>query len=147
MRFPFFDVRVVKLCLSFPGDQKLRNGLPRFVMRNAMAGIVPDAVCWRPNKSMLGHGFQHALRSHGRKTVESVLPNLDAISHYVDPMWCRELVAPLMAGTARPGDVTRFFLIIALALWLARSHRASTACTSTRQSPFGATGLLSPAAG
>jgi len=43
-RHPFFDRRVVELCVSFPGEQKRQGGWSRFVLRNAMRGIAPDAV-------------------------------------------------------------------------------------------------------
>jgi asparagine synthase (glutamine-hydrolysing) len=44
---PFFDRRVVELCFSFPGSQKRRGGLSRFVLRNAMRGLLPASVVER----------------------------------------------------------------------------------------------------
>jgi asparagine synthase (glutamine-hydrolysing) len=46
-RHPFFDLRLVKLCLSLPWDLKVRNGWGKFVLRSAMAGEVPDEIRWR----------------------------------------------------------------------------------------------------
>lgn len=44
---PFFDRQVVELCFSFPGSQKRRRGLSRFVLRNAMASLLPESVATR----------------------------------------------------------------------------------------------------
>jgi asparagine synthase (glutamine-hydrolysing) len=41
---PFFDRRVMELCFSFPGSQKRQKGWSRYVLRNAMRGLVPDAI-------------------------------------------------------------------------------------------------------
>lgn len=39
---PMLDVRLVTFCLGLPEDQSLRNGVPRFVLRNALRGRLPD---------------------------------------------------------------------------------------------------------
>jgi len=56
-RHPFFDRRVIELCLSFPGEQKRRRGRPRFVLRNAMTGLVPDVVRLRPSDTYFDAAF------------------------------------------------------------------------------------------
>ena len=54
LRHPFFDARLAEFCLGLPADQKLRDGWPRSIQRRAIRGLVPDAVRWRPHKTMLG---------------------------------------------------------------------------------------------
>jgi asparagine synthase (glutamine-hydrolysing) len=54
LRHPFFDSRLAEFCLGLPADQKLRDGWPRSIQRRAIRGLVPDAVRWRPHKTMLG---------------------------------------------------------------------------------------------
>lgn len=39
---PMMDVRLVTFCLGLPEDQSLREGMPRFVLRNALRGRLPD---------------------------------------------------------------------------------------------------------
>jgi asparagine synthase (glutamine-hydrolysing) len=56
-RHPFLDLRVVELGLSLPGDQRLRDGWPKAILRHALAGRLPDAVRWRLGKEHLGWTF------------------------------------------------------------------------------------------
>ena len=49
--FPFWDKRLVELCLSLPGDLKLRNGWGRYVLRAAMEDRLPSSVQWRRDKT------------------------------------------------------------------------------------------------
>lgn len=68
-RHPFFDKRLVDFCLSLPLGHKLREGWSRVVQRNAMAGILPEAVRLRRDKSNLGHNFVVSLVA-GRAGLE-----------------------------------------------------------------------------
>lgn len=53
LRHPFFDVRLVELCLSLPDDQKLRDGWTRSIQRRALAGIVPESILARTDKARI----------------------------------------------------------------------------------------------
>lgn len=60
-RDPFLDRGVMEFCLSLPADQLQRNGWPKFILRKATKGILPDAVRWRIGKEHLGWDFTKAL--------------------------------------------------------------------------------------
>ncbi len=45
-RDPTADKRVIEFCLSVPDSQYMRGGRNRFLLRRAMAGILPDKVRW-----------------------------------------------------------------------------------------------------
>lgn len=60
-RDPFLDLRVLRFVLSLPSDQIERDGWPKFILRRAMAGLLPDAVRWRVGKEHLGWQFEEAL--------------------------------------------------------------------------------------
>jgi asparagine synthase (glutamine-hydrolysing) len=49
-RVPFLDYRLVEYVFSLPDDQKIRNAVTKFVLRNAMEGILPDTVRGRMDK-------------------------------------------------------------------------------------------------
>jgi asparagine synthase (glutamine-hydrolysing) len=49
-RVPFLDYRLVEYVFSLPGEQKLRNGMTKIVLRNAMKGVLPEAVRTRVDK-------------------------------------------------------------------------------------------------
>ena len=54
LRHPFFSRALVEFCLGLPAEQILRDGWTRSIQRRALAGLVPDAVRWRPDKARLG---------------------------------------------------------------------------------------------
>ncbi|MEO4040780.1 asparagine synthase-related protein [Hoeflea sp. CAU 1731] len=60
-RDPLLDLRLVELCVSLPGDQRERDGWPKYVMRNAMIDHLPSSVVWRRGKEHLGGKFTEAL--------------------------------------------------------------------------------------
>jgi asparagine synthase (glutamine-hydrolysing) len=43
-RYPFLDPRIVEFALSLPTTQKVRKGWSKYVLRNAMKSVIPDAV-------------------------------------------------------------------------------------------------------
>jgi len=46
-RQPFFDKRVVELCLSLPWQQKAQNGYLKYCLRNVLQRVAPAEVAWR----------------------------------------------------------------------------------------------------
>jgi asparagine synthase (glutamine-hydrolysing) len=59
--FPFMDVRLVEFCVALPANQKMRNGVTRLVMRNAMRGILAESVRRRLTKAHYDHNFAKVL--------------------------------------------------------------------------------------
>jgi asparagine synthase (glutamine-hydrolysing) len=49
-RLPFLDARLVDFSLRLPTRLKLRNGRSKFILREAMAGVLPDAILQRTDK-------------------------------------------------------------------------------------------------
>lgn len=64
-RHPFHDRRVVEFSLALPEEQKQRAGQNRFVAREAMRGIVPEANRQRATKAEFSHVVVQALREAG----------------------------------------------------------------------------------
>ncbi len=56
-RDPFLDLDLLKFVMSLPPNQLERDGWPKFILRNAMQGRLPDAVRWRAGKEHLGADF------------------------------------------------------------------------------------------
>ncbi len=50
MRYPFLDYRVVEFIFSLPGNQKFRNGWSKYILRNAVKGIIPESIRRRRRK-------------------------------------------------------------------------------------------------
>lgn len=49
-RVPFLDYRLIEFCFALPPEQKIRNGVTKFVLRKALAGILPEDVRLRQDK-------------------------------------------------------------------------------------------------
>lgn len=49
-RVPFLDYRLVEYIFSLPAEQKLRKGMTKVVLRNAMKGVLPESVRTRVDK-------------------------------------------------------------------------------------------------
>jgi asparagine synthase (glutamine-hydrolysing) len=43
-RHPFLDHRIIEFAFSLPATQKIRNGWTKYIMRNAMKGLIPESV-------------------------------------------------------------------------------------------------------
>jgi asparagine synthase (glutamine-hydrolysing) len=118
-RFPFFDRRLVEFCLALPPDQKLRNGLGRYVLRAALQGRLPDAVRLRPSKvdftPHLATGLRHEIR---RDTP--VLPPREVGKDYVHPERFSILESKFRQKSTLPSAHMAFELMQALVFtrWL-----------------------------
>lgn len=119
VRFPFFDVRLAELCLSFPPDQKLRQGWTRYVMRRAMEGILPPEIQWRLDKANLHPGWVAAYRANEDGRIANLLeragPELEA---YLDVGRLRSLYERFLAGDIDTPAEMALWRGLSLALWL-----------------------------
>lgn len=50
VRLPFLDHRLVEFLFAIPADQKLRGTTTKFILRNAIKGIVPEEIRLRKDK-------------------------------------------------------------------------------------------------
>ncbi len=50
LRVPFLDHRLVELAAGLPDEAKLRGGRGKMLLREAMRGVLPDAIIDRPKK-------------------------------------------------------------------------------------------------
>ena len=66
-RYPYLDRDLVDFLFAIPRSQLIRPGRRRFLMRNAMKGIVPDAVLERPRKALVERSPMVALRRNQQR--------------------------------------------------------------------------------
>jgi asparagine synthase (glutamine-hydrolysing) len=71
-RYPFYDARVVALCLNRPEATKIAGGRPRDGLRAAMAGLLPEAVRLRPGKADFLPALAAALRADPEGRVRAL---------------------------------------------------------------------------
>jgi asparagine synthase (glutamine-hydrolysing) len=85
-RDPFLDKRVVDFCSRLPGRFRLRDGWPKMILRDVMAGQLPEEVLWGQGKPHLGWQFNAAItREATRRGSLSIAGLKESITGYVDP--------------------------------------------------------------
>jgi asparagine synthase (glutamine-hydrolysing) len=63
-RHPFLDRRLVEFCAWLPLELRMRNGYPKWALRQAMSQRLPHEIAWRSGKEHLGWLFSKALWEH-----------------------------------------------------------------------------------
>jgi asparagine synthase (glutamine-hydrolysing) len=124
-RYPFFDRRLIELCVGLPDDQKFGGGWPRLLLRRALDGILPPEIQWRSTKSSLAPNFHRQFRIADVMLYDTV--DETALAPYLRIDRLRALRGRLASDESSAKDLT-LFRSIALATWLKqleeRSHRA-----------------------
>ncbi len=119
-RDPFTDLRVVDFCSRLPDNQLARDGWPKFLLRNAMEGRLPDAVRWGRGKPHIGgvynKNFLKRERLAGRLSLDGLRAALGA---YVDSGALGRAWHEFEAGGACEPVHTAYIL----SLWLAQTAR------------------------
>ena len=72
-RVPFLDWRLVVLGFRLAPEWKLRDGWTKWVLRQAMAGAVPDAIRWRRDKKAFATPQAEWLHGPLRPWVREIL--------------------------------------------------------------------------
>jgi len=96
-RHPMLDLDLVELALRQPPEQTLDPRFSRPVLREAMAGLLPDSVRLRPQKALFESLIAAAMRGPDGVAIREILTAPDAeIGAYVD----RERMTASLFGTA-----------------------------------------------
>ncbi|HEY2991289.1 MAG TPA: asparagine synthase-related protein [Methylomirabilota bacterium] len=117
LRFPFFDRRVVELCLALPADQKLRGGWSRIVLRHALGPLYPPEVAGRGGKAGIATPFVSGVIA-ARPLVERVLGGAAG-----DPYVVADAIRHLgrnLPQTRSNDEALRIWKGTALLMWLHR---------------------------
>ena len=116
-RVPYLDVRLVEYLASLPLDQKIRNGVTKIALRNAVKGIIPESIRCRMDKM----GFVTPEEIWMKETLRPfVLAVLNTDSFRARPYWNAEAVvknylAFLDGKSAYSPEIWR---IVCTELWL-----------------------------
>jgi asparagine synthase (glutamine-hydrolysing) len=123
-RDPFMDKRVVEYCARLPGRFRLRRGWPKPVLRDIMAGILPDEVVWTRRKPHLGWWFSDAVARLARSRGELDVATLsEGLAEYVDPAALKRQWDTFCGG----GDSEPIHRAFILAGWLRDAARRPVA--------------------
>ena len=122
-RLPFFDRRVVDLCLSLPPGQKLAGGWTRSIQRRALAGSLPDRVRWRRGKGNLSVNFLHGMLERDVPLIErEILEDPEPLAPFLDLDALR--FAYRAFRQERGSGAMPVYTATQMALWLRRLDRS-----------------------
>lgn len=126
---PFYDVRLIELCLALPSQAKLDGGWTRLVLRKAMEGVIPPQVQWRRSKFDFSHHIAMGMLAHNTSVIETILSDRMApIAAYADidrVALAYDRVRKAKWG-ARGDDIQVLWKILALWFWL-KNHNEDNA--------------------
>lgn len=114
-REPFLDYRLVELLMSIPMEMKLRNREPKYLLKRAMAGLLPDNIIHRPKKAFaapVNIWLRSGLEQYARRTIEqSTLRERNLLNYsLIDEMFREHL-----AGRADHG--VPIWILMNLSAW------------------------------
>ena len=134
VRFPFMDIRLIEYCLALPSDQKLRAGCTRFVMHNAMAGVLPDKIRQRAGKSNLAPSFEKGLVKFERDNFAAIiLEDAGRLSAFVDLARIKSCLDSFQSGDASENEMNALWATAGLALWLRQRAPVSNNLSQKRK--------------
>jgi asparagine synthase (glutamine-hydrolysing) len=97
-RAPFLDADVMELAFSMPGRFKIRHGERKWVLKQAMTGVIPDAILRRKKE-----GFSIPMKNWLRRELQPLMrallaPDRVRARGLFDPLEVSRLVDAHVAG-------------------------------------------------
>jgi len=123
VRSPLFDRRLAELAFSLPPAMKLKGSIEKYVLKQAVSDIVPEAIIDRPKSGMLvpvHYWFNKELRAF-TKTV--LLHHNAKIRNLIQPKALQNLI-DFKGGGIKPYYGDRLWLLLSLELWM-QAHNIS----------------------
>lgn len=102
IRYPYLDSRLVEFIFSIPWQQRCHGGVRQWLLRQAMQGILPEAVRLRKDKGDWTKPMDRDLRPLCLTQPPEPLANRSGILHrYLDLDGTRKLVERYLRGTRK----------------------------------------------
>jgi asparagine synthase (glutamine-hydrolysing) len=144
-RSPLFDRDVVECAFAIPPQHKLKGAVEKYLLKRAVADLLPQAIIDRPKSGMLvpvEKWFQGPLLPQARERL------LDGLAPYglVNRDYLERLLAGRLGGL-RPRHGAKIWLLVTLEAWLrrVRAHATADAATVVHPPVTGRTGKQSQA--
>lgn len=116
-RLPFLDRRVVEFLLAAPSCMRSWKGEDRRILREAMRGILPEAIRLRRDKASMAGLIHRGLRDQARPRVEALLENSESVKlQFVKPGALRTALETYWSN--EQARDCRFLRVLSLEAWL-----------------------------
>ena len=136
-RHPFYDRRLLEFVFAIPEEQRARLNLTKFVLRNAMKGLLPELIRQRRTKGEFGRVF---IETFNRLSGEEFFQGMATASKgWVNAERMRQLCHDRLAEY--PSNLWPLWTTFAIELWFREvfappeSHIRRDAMTSARTTP------------
>jgi asparagine synthase (glutamine-hydrolysing) len=128
LRHPYRDRRLVEFMLAIPAHQLYNQGRYKHVLRNAMGGILPEAIRQRERPTSLMPLYARGLVEREWPTVEAILAGRDAgWQDYVQEEWLQAVLPAQIAALQDGAGAWVPWLCIAFELWRQGPERTRAA--------------------
>lgn len=102
-RPPYTDRELVEFNAWVPIRLRTRDGHRKWLLRDAMAGLLPDPVRWRSDKSHIGYRFSQAAFDRGQ--ARGWFDPDAQLAGWVDPVRWRQAIQDESPGASASGQV------------------------------------------
>ena len=117
LRAPYLDRRVIDFLLAISPRFRFANGLTKVILRQAMAGILPQQVCQRTTFAHFSEAIDYGLREKEKAKVKCLLEGLRiSQSKYLDGEKLQSAWRLYYEGTERPSR--QLYAPLLLQAWL-----------------------------
>ena len=113
---PFFDRRLVELCIALPPEQSFSEGWTRYVLRKAMETRLPPSVAWRTGKALMTPAVSRAVKLHDAGRLRALAEDPGWLADYIEVDTLRDYARPNRALTDR--EQTHLLWIATSIAWL-----------------------------
>ncbi len=87
LRHPYRDQRLVEFVIAIPAHQLFHRGYYKYILRNAMQGILPEIIRTRPHGTSLGPLFRVGMEREKAAQQACFLDPQAAWRKFVDEKW------------------------------------------------------------
>lgn len=123
VRSPLFDRRLTELAFSLPSSLKLKGSVEKYVLKQAVSDIVPQAIIDRPKSGMLVPVHYWFSKDLKKFTQQTLLAKDARIAKLIKRNALENLIA-FKGGGIRPYYGDRLWLLLSLELWM-QAHNIS----------------------
>ena len=109
-RVPILDHHVVEFAMSLPSHLKIRQGTSKWILREAIQGVVPDSVLSKP-KQGFAVPLDKWLRNELSYRIKALLPRDNRLYEWLDHDAVRRIASEHLAGT-RDHQATIWRLVV-----------------------------------
>lgn len=119
--YPFYDHRVVEFCVWQPGPERIADGQPRALLRQAMRGVLPESVRLRRDKTNFLTDFWAILKQDPAGRMAALRAGPGVLEGWTNQATLGRDLARLESDAAPdPQTAFRLWRAVWLAAWLER---------------------------